>query len=878
MRQPAGTVTMLFSDVEGSTRLLERLGRDRYADALELHRRLLRHAFDQNNGYEVDSEGDAFFVAFGRAGDAVATAAEAQQALAAADWPDDAEVRVRMGIHTGEPLVVPPKYVGIDVHRAARIMAAAHGGQVLVSQTTRDLLAGDAGSSLATRDLGEHRLKDLSEPQRLYQLQLAGLTNDFPPPRTLENRPMNLPVQPTPLVGRERELEEVERLLVREDVRLVTLTGSGGAGNTRLALHAAADLIEHFPQGVWAVALAPVTDPELVVPTIAQTLGVRETGEEALQEMLAAYLRDREMLLVLDNFEQLVEAAPTVAALLQHAPKLKILVTSRAPVHVSGEREYAVPPLSVPERDDLVEAAALSQYESVALFIARAEAVTAGFVLTNDNAPAVAEICVRLDGLPLAIELAAARVRVLPPKPLLARLDHSLKLLTGGAKDLPTRQQTLQATIDWSYRLLSAEEQQLFAELSVFVGGWTLEAAEAVLGRDGAVDVLDGIASLVEKNLVRQREDVYGESRFSMLETIREYALERLRALPAADDLLRAHAEYVLEFALVAERELQGERQTDWLGRLDRENANLTAALTWSREHETTFEVRLVNALVRFWGLRGQLRTGQAWVEEALAREGVDLGSRIVTLRWATYFAGMLGDHARAQTVIREWLASARELGDARNVGEALYRLGEEQVETGDIAAGRATLEEALRIARELDDPDLTAKLLGILGIAAREERDHTSAADFFEQSSSLFRSVGNRFNLAITLQKLGMARLDSGRPAEAVAPLRESLAILCEFKNEFEISFLLEGFAVLIAGDDAESAVRLMGKADALRAPSNARLERSELHRIAKLLASTKSHIDAATWQRAWSDGQRMSLDDAIALTSEPHGAPVSM
>src|SRR5436309_10715271 len=378
---PSGTVTLLFSDVEGATKLLQRVG-DAYADLLDKHRALLRRSFEAHGGFEVDTEGDAFFVAFGSANDAVAAAAEAQQALAGEEWPKGSEIRVRIGIHTGEPRLIEQRYVGLDVHHAARVMAAGHGGQILISQPSRDLL--DEHYNL--RDLGEHRLKDLSRPQRLYQLQIDGLPQEFPALKTLGNRPTNLPVQPTALIGRERELEEVELLLRRDDVQIVTLTGPGGTGKTRLSLQAAAELIEQFANGVFFVALAPISDQALVVPTIAQTLGLRERGGEVLQQTLNEYLRDKQLLLVLDNFEHITAAAPSVASLLRTAEQVKVLVTSRTPLHVSGERTYDVPPLRLPDPARLPRFEALGQYEAVALFIERAEAAKAGFAVANENA------------------------------------------------------------------------------------------------------------------------------------------------------------------------------------------------------------------------------------------------------------------------------------------------------------------------------------------------------------------------------------------------------------------------------------------------------------------------------------------------------------
>src|SRR5690348_9590868 len=598
---PSGTVTLLFTDIEGSPRLLRRVG-DAYADLLAEHRRLLAEAFEQHRGSIVDSEGDAFFVAFASARDAVAGAEAAQRALAEHPWPGDEELRVRMGLHTGEPRVVDGRYVGLDVHHAARVMAAGHGGQVLLSESTRALL--DDGTRLS--DLGEHRLKDLSQPQRLYQLDLDGLPVEFPPLKTLDNRPTNLPVQPNELIGRERELEEAAALLTN-GLRALTLTGPGGTGKTRLALQLAADVVEHFPDGVFFVSLAPVRDWELVSPTIARTLGLREQPGETYAETLTGYLRDKRMLLLLDNFEQVLVAAPAIAGLSATAPELRVLATSRTPLHLSGERTYSVPPLGLPE--------------SVTLFADRAHAATAEFEIADDNEQAVAEICRRLEGLPLAIELAAPRVRTLPPQALLNRLDQRLQLLTGGAQDLDERQRTLRATIEWSYDLLLGEEKTLFARLACFVGGCRIDAADALCDPDGSLglDVLDGLGSLVEKSLLRQRPDPDGEPRFWMLETIREFGLELLEGSGELPEARRRHAEWYLGLAERADVDSRTGDQAAIFDLLEAEHANVREAIEWARgAGERELLLGLATALWEFWATRGHIAEGRGVLEEAL--------------------------------------------------------------------------------------------------------------------------------------------------------------------------------------------------------------------------------------------------------------------
>ncbi len=710
---PQGTVTLLFTDMEGSTRLLQRVG-ERYADVLEACRHLLRTAFHQYHGHEVDTQGDAFFVAFARAIDAVSAAVAAQRALASHAWPEGVAVRVRMGLHTGEPHLAAEGYVGLDVHRAARIMNAGHGGQILLSQTTRELVEHDLPEGASLRDLGAHRLKDLEHPSHLYQLVTPGLPADFPPLRTLDTHAHNLPVQLTSLIGREQEVAAVCHLLQRQEVRLLTLTGPGGTGKTRLGLQVAAELSETFSDGVFFVNLAPLSDPELVVPTIAQALGVKEAAGQPLLDLVSAWLREKELLLLLDNFEQVAEAAVEVSALLARCPQLNVLVTSRAVLHLSGEHEFPVPPLSLPDPRHLPDLMTLSQYEAVALFIARAQAVKPEFQVTNANAPAVAEICVRLDGLPLAIELAAARSKMLPPQALLARLGQRFTLLTSGAQDVPARQQTLRNTIAWSYDLLDAGEQRLFRRLSVFVGGATLEAVEALyttLG-DEPGQVLDGIASLIDKSLLRQTEQEAEEPRFVMLETIREYGREALTAHGEVEATRQAHAA-VLSSA--------GRSSGTGVGR---STGVRVVCGGWSRSMTTCGRpwAGCSSEEKPRWPYAWVLRCGGSGKRGILImRDGPFLSEHWREARKLPCRCGqrrswllgtwpvMLGHFEQGEALCQESLALFRAIGDTKGMGTAVFHLAMVADVRGDLQRHACGTRRASCSAREVGNKNLVA-------------------------------------------------------------------------------------------------------------------------------------------------------------------------
>jgi predicted ATPase/class 3 adenylate cyclase len=525
---PTGTVTFLFADIEGSTRLLQEL-KDGYVDLLQRHNHIFREVIKEHDGAEISTEGDSFFVVFPNPLGAVKAAAGIQRSLA--DQPFPEPVRVRMGLHTGQGRLASGDYVGIDVHRAARIAAAGHGGQILISDATRALVGPDLPTDMTVRDLGPHRLKDLAHPERLFQLIVQGLPSEFPPPRSLDARPNNLPLQLTRFIGRQEEVSAIKRQLLN-GARLLTLTGPGGTGKTRLALEVAAETLTTFEDGAWFVDLAPIMDPALVISTVAEVLGVKEKPGRPLQDALEGSLKDRAMLMVLDNFEQVVEAGAAVERLLQSAPRLKVLVTSRAVLHRYGEQEFPVPPLDLPDPRNLPDLASLTRYEAISLFIERANAVKPDFTLTEENAPSVAAIAVRLDGLPLAIELAASRVKILSPQAIVERLGRGSPWLISRVPDAPVRQRTLRGAIEWSYKLLRENERRLFEQISVFQGGGSLEAIEAVCSPAPGADTLEGLTSLVDNSLLRQVDAKDGQSRLVMLETIKESAAERLSDLP----------------------------------------------------------------------------------------------------------------------------------------------------------------------------------------------------------------------------------------------------------------------------------------------------------------------------------------------------------
>ena len=870
---PTGTITFLLTDIEGSTRIVARL-RDRYPALLEEHQRLLREVFQAAGGVEVGTEGDSFFVVFPAAPNAVAAAASAQQALEGHEWPEGERVRVRMGLHTGEAILGGDNYTGIDLHRAARIAAAAHGGQVLLSDATHALVAQTLPEGVMMRDLGEHRLKDLSQPERLYQLQVPGLPQEFPPIRSLDTRRGNLPEPLTSFVGRREELVEIPRILA--ETRLLTLTGPGGSGKTRLGIQVGSELQDAFEDGVFFVPLAPIEEPGLVVPTIAEVLSVPEDPSRPAIESLIEHLADRETLLVLDNFEQVIPAAGAVAEILASTEKVKVLVTTREPLHVVGEREYPVPPLRLPDLADLPPLEALSQYEAVQLFIQRASAVHPGFDVTNENAPAVAEVCARLDGLPLAIELAAARIKLLSPDELLKRLDRSLALLSGGARDLPARQQTLRGAIAWSYDLLDERERPFFRRLSIFMGGFTLEAAEEVCNPDGELgDTLDLVASLLDKSLVRTFTGPAG-GRYLMLQTIGEYAKEMLEASDEDEDIGARHARFVLRTLEDAVPKLFGPDRALWLDRLAAEHDNLRAALTWALERGDLASGLLLGGKAwRFWQMRGHLREGREWLNRLLAHPSAveHAHARADALEGLGGILYWMGEEEAAE-VYEECLRLRRELGDPPGIAEALYNRASMHVfgigSPQDSQAGLPLLREALEIFRQIDDPIGVAKVQWAVGSAHLHDADYESAEASLGESIALYREADDLFGEAWALHMLAVALLHEGRGDEAVPRLQRAVDIFEEAGDRSAIPVLLFDSAIYAyQHDDRERAALLVSVANKIQRETGVGLGEASVEFIGLLTPLIETMSDEER-ERSEAEARDVTEEQAIDMIRE--------
>jgi predicted ATPase/class 3 adenylate cyclase len=807
------SATFLFTDIEGSTRLLDRLG-EGYDEVFETHCMLLREAFAGEAGREVGTSGDSFFVVFERPAGAVAAAAAAQRALSEHRWPEGVDLRVRMGIHSGVARRSGEGYVGLDVHRAARIADAAHGGQILLSETTRALVP-----HTRVRSLGEHRLKDLPEPQPLFQLVVEGASAEFPPPRSLEGAGLVLPAPTTPLVGRAGEVAELCELLAQEDLRCVTVTGPGGAGKTRLALEVAAQPELDFPDGIVFVELAAVSEPALALTAIAHAVGVEESAG-SLEAALERFLVRRATLLVLDNLEQVLGASPLVARLLAAAPRLKVLATSRIPLRIRGEREYSL--------------GGLSREAAVALFTERASAIRPEFSADG----AVAELCDALDGLPLAVELAAARVRALEPEQLLERLSDRLGLLAGGPRDLPERHRTLRAAIDWSHELLADSEREAFARLGVFSGGFTLASADDVCG----VDVF-ALETLTEQSLLRHTGD-----RFLMLETIRAYALERLEERQECEEIRKRHAEHFAAFAEAAEMTvLRGEEQAQWIARVEADHDNLRAALTWTHDAgETALELRLAGALRGFWYVRSYLGEGRRWYAQALAAEGEQpTALRAKALRGAMSLAHRQGRFDDAQRYADEALVLYRTIEDVEGVQTALNNLAALAVAANDSARARALFLESKELARRRGDrwgEGLTGSNLGYLALTL-DDLDEAERA--LSESLAILHELGAREETAIPLQNLGFVALRRGDLTRARERFESSRELSEKVGWQEGVNYSLEGLAAVLVGEGRfAEAAEALGGAERVRRETGVSLETLERRVHDETVAAVRAAI----------------------------------
>jgi predicted ATPase/class 3 adenylate cyclase len=902
---PSGTVTFLFSDVEGSTRLLTRL-RGRYAGVLAEHQRVLRAAFDEHNGREVHTEGDAFFVAFARASDAIAAAVSAQRSLASQRWPEGVEVRVRMGLHTGEAEVRLDDYVGLDVHRAARICSAGHGGQVLISSSTRELVADELPQDVALRDLGEHRLKDLDRPEHLFQLVVGDLPADFPPLASLSpgsGRANGLPPAPNRTIGRADDVRAIMDRLRVDGVRLLTLTGPGGVGKTRLGLEAARAVTADFADGAYFASLAALRRPDDVPAAIVKTLAIVVLSGESADQAAERFLAAKHLLLVVDNFEHVLAAAPFIGALLAACPALTVLATSREPLSLHAEERYPVSPLALPTRATPKDADALADVDAVALFCARARAQDPDFDLDDANAPAVAEICRRVDGLPLAIELAAARCGLLSPREIAERLQDALAALGTGARDAPARHQTLRATIDWSHALLSDAEKQCFARFAVFAGGATPHAAETITG--AGLDALDG---LVAKSLLAPNRDANAPTRLGMLETIRAYATERFAAAADQDAVRERHYGYYLALAERHgdERALWGAARKEHLARLDAEIDNLHAALDHALGHPGAERaLAMAAALGWYWVMRHRYADAVDWIDRALAKPGAEIHSafRVRLLCVKAIVLMPFRRRAEQQAAMTEAEAIARALGDPASIAQVLQLRADQESFLGRLDAAEPFADAALDWAMTAHDDWLIARVAYVQACVAPTIAELRRRVD---RAASLLDEAGNVYQLAgllagaaaYTALTLGSARDAKEYVARALAFVRgldepfiwmvfrgnQGLAALLTgdtdaaedaFRDELRLcrelvvlplaSEGLQGLAAVtvIRGDDHRAA-RLLGAAaedrsDRPEDPVDARLD-------TEFFGPARTRHGADAWDAAERDGGTLSFEDAIA------------
>ena len=860
----SATLTLLFSDIEGSTRLLSQLG-VQYGAALSVQRSIIREEVRHWRGREIGTGGDSFFVVFTSAADAVSAALAAQHRLNSYTWPNDTTLRVRMGLHTGEPTWYEDDYIGLDVHRAARIASTAHGGQIVVSASTAQLI-GDWSPEMQLKDLGWHRLKDIPEPEHILQLVADGLEQDFPPLKSL-GTPTNLPPFPTPIFGRDGELAEIAAQFMTSGTRLVTLTGPGGTGKTRLAI-AAADLLGAFrADGVYFVPLATATTADVMWSTMAESLGV--PGEGRAPPTFVEHIRSRDMLLILDNLEQLTEAPRVVSQLLAQAPQLAILATSRRPLHLTGEYQHPVPPLEVPS--SYPAASEAESWGAVALFVHRARMVRPTFRLSDDNTEHVIAICSRLDGMPLAIELAAARAKLLAPHAILSRLDRSLEL--GGTElERPTRQRTLRQTIAWSFDLLTPEQQRFFSQLGVFGGSCDLDALAVVT--EPTADPLDAIAELVDVSLVRVLDDLGGEPRIDLLQTVRAFARERLEASGVWESTARRHAQHYL--ALV-EEQAPRLRSVEYLvarNRIEAELDNIRAALTWSLSSagspdpgDVRLGFRLCQEMSWFWYACGYPEEGRRWLEQATSQIKGDEPEEIAVAHGLAVILLQQGEAAAAQQLLARCLNYWRGRGDDRETAKELNSLAVSYRNIGDWDKARDLLEEGKSLAERSGDKNRLATILSNQGILAIDVGEPSLAIQLFDRAAAVDRELGDSWGEACDRVNLAAARLRAGQIDRADQELR-NVAQSAMAVNDIDLTIgLIELLAMVRAEDgDVETSARLCGTADAMREQANLPRPAPDAAHLDRSLAKSRGTVGEDLWSSYVSEGRALSAEDAIA------------
>ena len=899
---PTTTLTFLFTDIEGSTQLWEQHP-EAMRIALAKHDTILREAIETSNGYVIKTTGDGVHAVFGTALDAISATLLAQNQLQAP--LGDLQIKVRMGLHTGEAELRAGDYYGQALNRAARIMSIGHGGQVLLSAITAELVREHLPTKTTLRGLGEHRLKDLIRPEHIFQLNAPDLPTEFPALKSLNTFPNNLPLQLTSFIGREEEMAQAEQLLA--GTRLLTFIGPGGTGKTRLALQVAAEQLGEFKDGVWLVELAPLAASDYILPTLAATFGLREAPGVPLLDLVIDYLRAKGLLLFLDNCEHLIEVCAQLADQLLHAcPNLKIIASSREALEIAGETVYRVPSLSLPEK--IVSSESLMISEAGRLFIERAAKAEPRFKLTEDNASAIAQICLRLDGIPLALELAAARVKLFTPEQIAERLDNRFQLLTGGSRTALPRQQTLRALIDWSYQTLDATEQGLFRRLAVFSGGWTFEAVEAVVGE---AEALDGLLGLVSKSLVNVEEQA-GQSRYRFLETIRQYALEKLAESGQVTEARNRHLDYFLSYADHAEPATFSLERPERLDQLELEHDNLRAALEWGTENQPVKALRLAELMSGFWSMYNYYLEARAWCEKLLTRtEGMPAleNARAEVFETLGWIAALQGDHQAGRAASEAGLKLARQINDSKTIARALNSLAFSSLFLGDYKAASEAVVESEAIARQrgyapelaialttraqiaymaskdlaavkkyLDESLALAQATGFqwafslsvygLARAAGARGDIETARRRFEESAEIGRKMGNRQMIYASRSELAHVLREHGELDEPLAIYKKVILGWLELGHRAAVAHELECIAFIIRKKgQAQRAANLLGAAERLRQAIDSSMTSMERVEYEQEISALRAQMDEAALTAAWSEGRAMTMDEAITL-----------